>query len=77
MMGYGFVCGGMFMMLIPIVLVLITMYAIYKLTNHSNNNVHHNNTGSNSALNILNERFARGEIAEEEYKQKRNMILKG
>ena len=29
-------------MLIPIVLVLIIIYAIYKLTGHSNNNGHYN-----------------------------------
>jgi putative membrane protein len=77
MMGYGVGYGGMFMMLIPIVLVSIIVYAVYKLIGHSNNNGHYNNIGSNSALNILNERFARGEITEEEYKQKKNMILKG
>jgi putative membrane protein len=77
MMGYGVGYGGMFMMLIPIVLVSIIVYAIYKLIGHSNNNGHYNNIGSNSALNILNERFARGEITEEEYNQKKNMILKG
>jgi putative membrane protein len=76
MMGYGFGYGGICMMLIPIVLVIIIVYAVYKLTGHSNNNGHYNNIGSNSALDILNERFVRGEITEEEYKQKKNMILK-
>ena len=77
MMGYGFGYGGIFMMLIPIVLVAIIVYAILKLTGHSNLNGHYNNIRSNSALDILNERFARGEITEEEYNQKKNMILKG
>ena len=77
MMGYGFGYGGIFMMLIPIVLVAIIVYAILKLTGHSNRNGHYNNISSNGALDILNERFARGEITEEEYNQKKNMILKG
>ncbi|MCJ7688170.1 MAG: SHOCT domain-containing protein [Clostridiaceae bacterium] len=75
--GYGVGYGGMFMMLIPIVLVAIIVYAIYKLIGHANNNGHYNNIRGNSALDILNERFARGEITEEEYNQKRDMILKG
>ncbi len=77
MMGYGVGYGGMFMMVIPIVLVAIIVYAIYKLIGHSSNNGHYNNKRGNSALDILNERFARGEITEEEYNQKRDMILKG
>lgn len=76
MMGYGVGYGGMFMMLVPIVLVVIIVYAINKLIGCSNNNGHFNNIRGNSALDILDERFARGEITEEEYNQKRNMILK-
>jgi len=65
-------------MLIPIILVAIIVYAIFKLSSHSDRNGNYNNTGSSSSsLNILNERFARGEITEEEYNQKKNMILKG
>jgi putative membrane protein len=81
MMGYGVGYGagnwGMFMMVIPIILVVIIVYAIYKLKGHSNNSGRYNNIRGNSALDILNERFARGEITEEEYNQKRSMILKG
>lgn len=62
------------MMLIPIVLVSIIVYAIVKLTGNSNHNGEHNNIERSSALNILNERFARGEITEEEYNQKKKMI---
>lgn len=76
MMGYGAGYGGMCMILIPIVLVAIIVYAILKLTGHSNINSHYNNIRNNGALDILNERFARGEITEEEHKQKKNIILK-
>jgi putative membrane protein len=76
MMGYGVGYGGMFMVLIPTVLVVIIVYAIYKLIGHSNNKGHYNNIRGNSAMDILNERFARGEITEQEYNQKRDIILK-
>ncbi|MCB2294026.1 hypothetical protein LGK95_10895 [Clostridium algoriphilum] len=47
MMGYGVGYGGIFMMLIPIVLVAIIVYAILKLAGHSNLSGHYNNIGSN------------------------------
>ncbi|WP_010233683.1 SHOCT domain-containing protein [Clostridium arbusti] len=71
MMYYGFGYGGMFMMLVPIILIAIIVYAIIKLKDHPS---HGDN--NNRALDILNERYARGEINEEEYKQKKNTIMR-
>ncbi len=78
MMGYGYGCdflgGGWFgMMLIPLFLIGIIVYAAVKLFHNSNVR---DGRESNSPLEILNERFARGEIGEEEYKQKKVLLLR-
>ncbi|MDF2519406.1 MAG: hypothetical protein K0R84_34 [Clostridia bacterium] len=76
MMGWGYygLMGGMFgMMLIPLALIGVTIYAIIKLT--GNNNMRGGRSYDNS-LEILNERFVKGEIDEEEYKRKKEMLLK-
>lgn len=74
MIGYGcgILGGGWFgMMFIPLILTGIAIYAIFKLT--SNGNVRSGREFNNS-IDILNERFARGEISEEEYKQKKALL---
>lgn len=77
--GYGYGCdllgGGWFgMMIIPLLLIGVIVYAVIKLA--SNSNVR-NVRESGSALEILNERLASGEISEEEYKQKKALLLRG
>nr|MBK5236749.1 SHOCT domain-containing protein [Clostridium sp.] len=64
--------GGIFGMIIPIIIIAIVVFAIYKLL--QNKNVKDIGAGDNS-LNILNERFARGEINEEEYNRKKSALL--
>ncbi|MBU3114710.1 SHOCT domain-containing protein [Clostridium lacusfryxellense] len=60
--------GGSFgMIIIPIILIGIVMFAVTR--QGENNNVKDNSS------NILNERFARGEINEDEYTHKKNMLL--
>ena len=84
MMGYGYnmmgngngynMMGGWFgMMIIPIILIGIF---IYVSSRQGQNNAKYIETTDNS-LNILSERFARGEIKEEEYHSKKNILLKG
>jgi putative membrane protein len=74
MMGYGFGFGGMFM-LVPIILVVIIVYSITRLKNNpSNGRCCNNNSSEDKALDILKERLARGEITEEEYTNKKNII---
>ncbi|MFT8315746.1 MAG: SHOCT domain-containing protein [Clostridium sp.] len=75
MMYYGFGYGGMFMMLVPIILIAIIVYAIIKLKDHPSHGDYYNNS-DNRALDILNERYARGEITEEEYNQNKNTIMR-
>ncbi|MGV8980610.1 SHOCT domain-containing protein [Clostridium sp.] len=75
MMGYGYgnnMMGGIFGMIIPIILIAIVVFTIYKLL--QNRNI--KNIGiRDSSLDILNERFARGEINEEEYNSKKNALF--
>jgi putative membrane protein len=60
------------MMIIPIILIAIFIYVVYK---EGGNSKFEDIGTRNNALNILNERFARGEINEEEYNSKK-IILK-
>ena len=76
MMRYGYgsnMMGGWSgLMIIFIIFIGIVIFLIYR---RGQNNV--NDVGSrDSSLNILNERFARGEINEEEYNQRKNVLLK-
>jgi putative membrane protein len=77
MMGYGNgynMMGGWFgMMIIPIILIGII---IYIGSRQEQSNAKYIETTDNS-LNILSERFARGEIKEEEYNSKKNILLRG
>lgn len=66
--------GGWFiMMIIPIILIGVVIYVVSN-QGQNNNNVKDIRTKDNS-LDILNERFARGEINEDEYKNKKNILL--
>jgi len=68
----GFIGGGFGMMLIALILIGIVIYVIFK---HKKINAK-NESGSDNALTILDERFARGEIDEEDYKQRKTLLLK-
>ena len=63
--------GGWFGWLIPIVLIGIVILAVYMIVKNNRNN---NQKASNRALDILNERFAKGEIDEEEYNRRRDHL---
>lgn len=65
MMGYGW---GWFMM---IGIVVLTVLGIVALINYLQLSTRSFGRSSNNALSILNERYARGEITEEEYNQKK------
>lgn len=59
--------------IIPLILVVLIAIAVYMIVNNKKD---HNRTGSNSALDILNERYAKGEIDDEEYNRRKNNISK-
>lgn len=69
--GYNMMGGGFGMMIIPIIVILGVIYLFYR--QGQNNNIKYTGTKDNS-LDILNERFARGEISEEEYNSKKNIL---
>jgi len=76
MMGYGYgynMMGGWFgMMIIPIILIGVVIYVIY---NQGQKNNGKDIGFKDNSIDILNERFARGEISEEEYNTKKNVLL--
>lgn len=69
MMGYGW---GWIMMLGTFVLIVLAVVALTRYLqrpNHTGNHLVHNN-----AVDILNEKYARGEITDEEYRRKKAEI---
>lgn len=76
MMGYGgFGMMGLGM-LIPLILIALILYAVIKLASVNNKSRDGKYHETNEAINILNEKYAKGEISEEEYKRKKS-ILRG
>jgi len=73
MMGFGnnMMGGGAGMMIIPIILIAVVIFLVY---NQGGNNKFRDISSKDNALNILNQRFARGEINEEEYNKKKNIL---
>ncbi|KOF56521.1 MULTISPECIES: SHOCT domain-containing protein [Clostridium] len=77
--GFGFngIYGGpSFFMMIPILtIIVLIVYFIYKV--NSDKKLSFNSyVNSRKAIEILDERFAKGEISEEEYSSKKKQILK-
>lgn len=70
MMFYGM--GGLFMMLFWAVVVIGGGFLIYRMLSNRNGTQEEND----SALRILRERYAKGEISEEEYEKKRSDLTR-
>lgn len=67
--------GGMFIMMgFGLVILILIVFLIFKMTRQ--NTVPNVLNHENSALNILDERFAKGEINEEEYTKVKTMLKK-
>jgi len=77
MMGYGYgfnMMGGWFgMMIIPIILIAVVIYVIYN-QGQKNNGKGKDIEFKDNSMDILSERFARGEINEEEYNSKKKLL---
>jgi putative membrane protein len=73
-MYYGFqemLSNMLIVWLIPIVLLLIIGISLFMIRKNNKENSKESNS---SALEILNERYAKGEIDEEEYNRKKNNL---
>lgn len=67
--------GGMFLMMgFGLVILLLIVFMVLRMTRQ--NMVPNLSKHDNSALNILDERFAKGEIDEEEYTKVKTMLKK-
>ena len=66
--GHGF--GGGFMWLIWIVLIFIVIWGVKSMGNNSSAQL----GNDSNALNILKERYAKGEITKEEFDEMKNNI---
>lgn len=58
-------------MLFPIIVVGAAVYSVRKLSSGESKN----KNSKNKALEILNTRYANGEISDEEYNKKKSIIL--
>jgi putative membrane protein len=63
-MGWGWIIG--------LAVIVLIIWLIVKITNQNDNQ---RQLGGKSAFDILKEKYAKGEISKEEYKEKRNDIL--
>ncbi|MBL4931778.1 SHOCT domain-containing protein [Clostridium paridis] len=73
--GYGYGGAGFLMMIPMVIILLLVIYFVYKAINKKDISLAANRTSSN-AIDILNERFAKGEISEEEYRARKEQLLK-
>lgn len=64
--------GGFIMMLFGLILLAVILYFLFKTFKPS-----FKGEFEDSGLKILNEKLAKGEITEEEYKRKKELIMKG
>lgn len=64
---------GIFMVLTWVLLIVVIVYAVTKLVQGANNTTKSQNS-RNEALEILNQRYAQGELSDEEYQQKKKIL---
>lgn len=71
--GLGLFGGGWYGMIFMLLIAALLIFIVYKLFN---NQALRARTGTENSLEVLNERFARGEIDEEEYQRKKSLLIK-
>lgn len=67
---------GIFMMLFWIILLGLLIYWLYRLFTNKTKKTNNQTQQGDEAINILKEKFARGEISEEEYERRKNILTK-
>ncbi len=72
--GYGMMGYGMIMMAVMGIIAVLVIVALVRYIQRSGNQTSSNI--NNYALSILNERYAKGEISDEEYQKKKAEILR-
>ena len=70
-MGWGMGFGGIFMILFWVLVIGVIVVLVKWLTSSRDNDAGNNVSDERTALNILRERYARGEIDRDEFEQKR------
>lgn len=65
----GFMGGGMWFY--GIVFVLIVLATVYLI---SNNNRHNNNNNKHTALEVLDQEYARGNVTDDDYKKRKDNL---
>lgn len=71
--GYGYTMLGGLKMIIPLILLGLVIFAVVKLSQGGRIS-YGNERLRNDALDILNQRYAKGEISDEEYEKKKRML---
>lgn len=74
MMNFGNRASGWFIVYDIVKLLIIVAVVIFTARMFMNNSKNNSNSNSNRAIEILKERYASGEISEEEYKSKLNKL---
>lgn len=74
--GYGMMGYGMLMMAVMGIIAVLVIVALVKYIQRSSRGHTSSNLNINNALSILNERYAKGEISDEEYQKKKTEILR-
>lgn len=69
MWGYNYMEGWFGMMFILLLLLGLVIFAVFKLFLNNGTSRH-----NNSAIDILDEKFASGEISEEEYRKRKSLL---
>jgi len=69
--GYGMFGGGG---ILGLILVAVVVYFLIKYFNENNNNNTNTFSKKTNSLDILNERYARGEIDDKEYNRKKKIL---
>jgi putative membrane protein len=67
--------GGIFMVVFWGALIVGIIFIVKWLVQNTGNGRHSSSSGSSGALDILKQRYARGEISKEEFEEKKKDIL--